>query len=223
MSSITAPERIRRRVREVAQELRESGYEVIVEPREAEVPEFLKGLEPDLIARGERDSVVVEVKSRADLKGSSRLSELTARVNAQPGWRLDLVVSNPRDPKRLEGSEPWDVADIARRMNESHVLWETGHQNAAFVLLWAATEALLRHLALRENVSVPELEPPRRLINELVARGALSRADYIPLVEASDARNQVVHGIGISEVRASILEQLDGVSERLLAEVQRAA
>lgn len=38
---------------------------VIVEPTDVELPDFLKGFQPDLIAVGETESVVVEVKAGA--------------------------------------------------------------------------------------------------------------------------------------------------------------
>ena len=55
--------RERRKIREVAREYRRAGYEVLVEPSGPQVPAFLGDYRPDLIAVGDRESVVIEVKS----------------------------------------------------------------------------------------------------------------------------------------------------------------
>jgi hypothetical protein len=223
MSQVVATDRIKRRIRELAREYRGLGYRVIVEPTDAELPDFLKGFQPDLIAIGETESVVVEVKTGAQLAGLKELSGLAARVEKQPNWRLDMVVSNPRDKKQLEVAQPWELSDISRHLAESRVISEAGHKEAAFLLLWAATEALLRHFAVREKIDAPALQPPRALVNQLTTAGAIDRKDYKPLIEAADTRNRVAHGVSRSAVDARAIEVLADISSRLLADLDRAA
>ena len=88
---------MRRRLLEVKREYEEQGYKVLLEPRGAELPEFLSQFSPDLIAYSDTENVVVAVKSRSTLVGSSDFLALTDVVNARPGWRLDLDVTNPQN------------------------------------------------------------------------------------------------------------------------------
>src|SRR5688572_20879963 len=74
---------------QVVARYRSEGYDVRVHPRAEELPEFLSGVSVDLLARNDRESVVVEVKRRDELYDIPSWAEL---VRATPGWRFDLVV-----------------------------------------------------------------------------------------------------------------------------------
>jgi uncharacterized protein YutE (UPF0331/DUF86 family) len=219
--STSALNRIKRRIRELAREYRDSGYRVVVEPTGAELPEFLMGFQPDLIAFGEVESVVVEVKAGAELSSSGELSALAARVEREPNWRLDMVVTNPRDQKRLEDAQPWEVSEISRLLAEARVVSDGGHKEAAFLLLWAATEALLRHIAQQEGINISELQQPRILINHLTSAGLIDRTDYGQLIAAAEIRNRVVHGVGRSAIDSRMVETLADICSRLLADLDR--
>ena len=59
---------------QVAQQYRDEGYEVVLEPRGDALPPFLDGFQPDLIARRGHEGVVAEVASkRGDLADDSKL------------------------------------------------------------------------------------------------------------------------------------------------------
>ena len=55
------------------------------------LPEFLRGFSPDLVVRKEGDCAVVVIKTREEVIGSNEIVEMAARVDAQPGWRLEFV------------------------------------------------------------------------------------------------------------------------------------
>ena len=61
MQQITDTER--RKLLEVAREYRKQGYEVVIEPREEQLPSFLHSFQPDIIARNNEETVVIEIKS----------------------------------------------------------------------------------------------------------------------------------------------------------------
>ena len=57
-----------RLVREVADSYVRRGYLVEIEPLEEDLPEFLDGFRPDLLARKPGDNIVVEIKSRGKVR-----------------------------------------------------------------------------------------------------------------------------------------------------------
>jgi hypothetical protein len=61
MTTLLVPAELQlKRLFEIAQEYRGKEYRVIAGPSESEVPEFLRGCEPDMIAFGDGENVVIE-------------------------------------------------------------------------------------------------------------------------------------------------------------------
>src|SRR5207245_9046654 len=124
------------------------GYNVRRRPRGDDLPQFLSGFEPDMIAYNDQESVVVEVKPRADLPASGYLMELANVVNAQQGWQLDLAVVNPKTPPLVdEDVEKLGQTEIAARIRAVRQLVKVRQDEAAILLAWSTVEAALRLLA----------------------------------------------------------------------------
>jgi hypothetical protein len=96
----------------VAQRYRDEGYQVVVRPFGEQIPPFIAGFQPDLIAIRGNEGVIVEIKiNRMDLSRDHQISRLAEIVNARPGWRLDLVVLEPEttvEKAPQEAAEPSD-------------------------------------------------------------------------------------------------------------------
>lgn len=90
-----------RRLLRLAREYRGLGYEVLTYPTDDELPQTLKGCSIGLIAKGEEEVVVADVRSRPSLtlNGSADLRRLAEKVESLPGWQFNLVVTNPRHPQ----------------------------------------------------------------------------------------------------------------------------
>ena len=74
-----------RRIRTVAQDYRDRGYDVIVQPGETDLPSFLFGFQVDLYAQNSEDHVIVEVKTRTSLAKSANLSRLAEVIQDRSG------------------------------------------------------------------------------------------------------------------------------------------
>ena len=81
-----------------ARQYRKLGYEVIECPSDDQLPPFLRGFTPNLIATRDDDRVVLEVKRRDELKGSKQFVALATAVAQQIGWRLELIHLASRKP-----------------------------------------------------------------------------------------------------------------------------
>lgn len=192
----------------VASRYRDSGYDVQVEPAGADLPPFLLGFRPDLIARRPGDNVVVEVKIGTRTSVAERLREVAERVNKEPGWRFSVVFADPDRPDQLVDAETTPLAVLEQRSNDAHQLIESGQKEAAFLLLWSALEGLLRLLSERAQLPLKSL-PPSTLIRELYSAGELSRDQFDQLMRQLPLRNQLVHGLGSHEgIESGVLEAI---------------
>ncbi|HUG16234.1 MAG TPA: hypothetical protein VMM78_14615 [Thermomicrobiales bacterium] len=187
--------RERRRLTELAREYRERGYEVITQPQEDDLPAFLRGFQPDMVARREGDDVVIEVVTKQSLRETSqRIKQLTDAVAPHAGWRFELVVTNPRtdSSEPPHGDEP-AIQEIMKRLGDARELLREGQAENAGLVAWAATEAALRSLARRHDVSLDRLEPGY-VLKQLSVLGLLSSEDLDLMQDAMRERDLIAHG-----------------------------
>jgi hypothetical protein len=205
------------RLERIAAAYRTEGYDVKVQPRAADLPEFLAGFEPDLIAAGKEGTVVVEVKTREDLARTSVATGLEAALENRPGWRFELIIEGGG----MENHQPLSTTQIRSLLEEATDLEQQKHAIAALLVLWSATEGALRLLAHRENVEL-ESSAPAYLITRLYTLGLLSREQYQTLDGAMRLRSQAAHGFQVS-VGPENLSPIASVLNGLLSEVEAKA
>jgi uncharacterized protein YutE (UPF0331/DUF86 family) len=213
-------EAYRQKLQEIAAEYEAHGYEVLVEPRPEQLPQFLAGFHPDLVARGPNDSVVVEVKVGTQTAASERFRELAETIQRQPGWRFSLVVIDPRSDEVAPPTQPLlDRQEIVDRIGRANELLKTGATDAAFLLMWVSVEALLRHIATREGLPL-ERVPSSSLMKELFSLGILSRSELEVAQRAFSVRNALVHGFATTRLDETARE-LAQFAQKLLLELDR--
>jgi uncharacterized protein YutE (UPF0331/DUF86 family) len=216
-------EAYRQKLQEIAAEYEARGYEVLVEPRPEQLPEFLAGFRPDLVARGPNESIVVEVKVGTQTAASERFRELAETIQRQPGWRFSLVVIDPRSDEVAPPTQQLLARqEIVDRLGRANELLKTGATDAAFLLMWVAVEALLRHIATREGLPL-ERVPSSSLMKELFSLGILSRSELEVAQRAFSVRNALVHGFAttrldetsreLAQFAQKLLLELDGTQE----------
>ena len=85
-------------MRQYADWYAEQGYQVSVEPSPRELPEFLRTLAPDMIARRDGENIVVEIKtsSPASLETVQRPARA---LDHRAGWKLQVVYADLSDPE----------------------------------------------------------------------------------------------------------------------------
>jgi hypothetical protein len=182
-------------VQSLASRYRKEGYEVVVEPRDSELPEALRQFRPDLVARRGDELVVAEVKRRrpggAAWREVERLAEVT---RALPRARFDLVVlDDAADGPEADGRD-WSAEEARHALADAEELIDRGSAAPALLLLFAALEAQLRAVAAAEGVTVPA-RGVGSLVSTLTMEGVLSRKDYRTLMDGLAVRNAVAHGV----------------------------
>jgi hypothetical protein len=217
MKSTLVTEHERRRLASVVSEYEKRGYEVKLQPAAGDMPDFLVGFEPDLIATGNGESVVVEVKAGKELENGQAIIALEAALRDRPGWRFELIIDGSESEHRRSLGAP----QIGTSLEEADELQQSGHVVAALLLLWSATEGILRLLAARENVDLESLAPGY-VTKRLYTLGLLGREQYRILDEAVRLRNQAAHGFQVSVTRQD-LAKVATVARELLSELEQKA
>ncbi|MEH1835264.1 MAG: hypothetical protein V7L29_25225 [Nostoc sp.] len=207
----------RERLLKLAEEYRQKGYEVFFHPNLEDLPDFLKTYRPDMIVRRGEENVVIEVKSRSSLNSSSNqyLGNLAQAVERHPGWRFELVMTNPEDTAyspKAEGSLQEDEIEshlqVARQLT-------TQHPESALLSSWSLVEATLRLLAQKEELSLERFDP-RYLINQLATEGVISKSEYQLLMNLLPLRNSIAHGFKTTELTQNSVYELIELTEQLL-------
>lgn len=206
-----------RQVDHVASEYRSRGYEVIVEPEPAQLPEPLARFRPDVVARKANEVVVIEVKSRGSLS-DPELQDLAKAVRAQPGWRFELVVLKPEPGP--PGTKSWNAEDVANGLRQVEAILGSGHREAGLLLAWSATEATLRLLAHQEGLSL-ERDDAVYLLKLLATRAVITRDQHDLLWEVLQLRNAVAHGLKPPGLESAKISDLCDVVSALLKQLGR--
>jgi hypothetical protein len=218
MMSMSVTERERRRLVSVASEYEQMGYEVKLQPTAGDLPEFLVGFEPDLIAIGNGESVVGEVKARNEFENEQAVAAaIEAALRNRPGWRFELII----DGSESEDGRLLGAPQIGTSLEEANELQQRGHVVAALLLMWSATEGILRLLAARENVEL-ESPAPGYMTKRLYTLGLLGRDQYRILDEAVRLRNQAAHGFRVAVTRED-LANVATIARELLSELESKA
>ncbi len=208
----------REKLLKVAEQYRDQGYDVILHPGPDDVPDFLRNYRPNMIVRRGEDSAVVEVKSRASLStaASQYLQKLAQSIEQQVGWRLELVVTNLEDEVYpSQAGDPLNDAEIKAGLQQSKLL-ATQHPEATLLYVWSLAEAMLRLLAVNEDMSLSSFEP-LYLIKQLTTEGVISRSQYQQLMNFLAFRNAIAHGFKTKPITQDAVYDLITLVQDLLA------
>ncbi|MEH1978662.1 hypothetical protein [Nostoc sp.] len=207
----------RERLLKLAEEYSEKGYEVFFHPNPEELPDFLNKYRPDMIVRRGEENVVIEVKSRSSLNSSSNqdLRNLAQAVEKHPGWRFELVMTNPEDimySLKAEGS--LQEHEIESQLQVTRQLI-TQHPESAILYSWSLVEATLRLIAQKEELSLQRFDP-LYLVKQLAIEGVISKSQYQLLMNSLLLRNSIAHGFKTTQITQNSVYELIELTEQLL-------
>ena len=209
----------KQRIRALAEEYRSKDYEVIEEPAQEQLPDFLAGYHPDLLVRKGDEARVVVVKSRASLAHEPQIRDLARLLQTKPNWNFELVLLGEKEQMSLpEGTHPFDREDILSRMQASARLLELGFSEAALLLAWSSSEATIRLLTAAEDIVLDHLTPVY-ILKQAVMHGVISRDEYNFLTKAMEYRNAFVHGFKTVGLDPALVKELISTTQRLLQEM----
>lgn len=216
-----------RKLEEVRAEYEARGYEIIMDPGADDIPFDLDGFCADLLARGCGANHLFVVRASAQWVSMGRLSEAAAEVRKHPGWHLTLVTADDVELVGAPGlddslpSWPRLRAEASRAFGMVHAGVEP---DAAFFVLWATLEGVLRKTAECEGLPIERL-PTAHVLPSLYDFGGLSMEQYDRLRALLALRNRVAHGFSASrdELEAAVKELMNVLAELLPHAAERAA
>ena len=210
------------KIRQVAKDYEKNGYSVVVEPRGSEIPSFIKGYQPDIIATSENDNVIIEVKTRADLATVERLKDIADTINRKEKWRFELVVTSKQEGKTETNRTniDLDLSEIKNNLKQVKSLVKQDLFTAAFVLCWAALESISRQLLLEDKRNLSN-KTPLTLIKTLFSFGYLNRTDLESLEKLFQTRNLIVHGYRATNLDSKTLDRLITIADKLILEKEK--
>jgi REase_AHJR-like len=180
----------------VAENYRQQGFEVVVEPQAKQLPFDLSGYRPDLIVtKPTGENYLIEIKDSATQMPIERYRDIAETVAQHPGWSFLLVtgddVATDEAVKNSKDLLTW--VQIMQRQAQAEKLLSLDENEAAFLLLWGGLEAMLRRHAMRVHIPIEKFPTPS-LIKHLYSQGELSLEQFDEIMKLNAARNLFIHG-----------------------------
>ena len=208
------------KISELAREYREQGYTVYRDP--SEFPPFLGGLRPDLVAisNTESDNIVVEVKSRRSVGSDAFLADMAAIVEAQPGWRFEFVMTNPKDI--VDDGEEFSDDQARLLLEQASQLAEMGYSTPAMLTAWSATEWALRKILAINGIDTKS-KTGLGLARTVTGHGLISKSVYDAVTKASQQRSNLAHGYTIlpQDDVLKTTRELVSIAQQLISSITR--
>ena len=198
-------------LREVADEYRQAGYEVEVNPTLDEG----SNLRPDLLARRGDETILIE--ARAPGMTANDTADL-AKFARERGWRFEVLSLGQRTDEEDAMPEVLPRNDLLERLMEARELVSLGHTNAAVLLLWSVIEGAL-YWAIRREGGTLVRTSPRQLIRAAHAMNLLRANEEAVLSTFAAIRNQIAHGRLTDRPSAADMAQFLSTVSRILSKV----
>ena len=219
MADLTSYESGSLRIQTAIQAYRGKGYDVSIAPRGDQLPDFLQAFRPDLIAHKGDENIVVEVRTRGQISDFPQVNELAKVVRNEADWKFELFLLGPENSFFVDGASPLTVEEIRSKRKEVALFFQNGYLEAAFLIGWSLVEAILRTLAVKEEIA-GETATPDYLLKQMTFEGIIARETYHDLKRAQQTRNAIAHGFKSSQLTVETVQELiDLIDGELLQEL----
>jgi REase_AHJR-like len=206
----------REAIRQYADWYSRQGYEVSLEPSPRELPEFLRALAPDMIARRDGENIVVEIKTSSP-ESFERVQRLARALERRAGWKLQVVYADLADPEWAPPPRLPETKDLLARLNLIGSAGEDEDQSRLrYILLWSIIEAAARHRLAALKIPPTSRISSSALLKMLLTEGIIEEDAYALLRRGLAARNAITHGFLNQPVDAPLFEKLRRIAKSLL-------
>lgn len=203
-----------KKIKDIAQEYKEKGYEVFVEPSIGQMNTFplhLNNYRPDLVAMKDGDNVIIEVKSSEDKSSFKNLEDIANRINEYDNWRFELVLTNSKnDNIAFSGNSIIDDNTIKERLYTVKELSRKNSLTSAFLLAWSALEGELRkkyfNINKEDKIKTTSIA---NLIKHAYSLGVISHSSLMNLQTLTNKKNNLIHGFEVEISKEDITNIID--------------
>lgn len=218
--------RVQNKIKELAKEYREKGFDVVVEPGQSQLPEFMRGLKysPDIIARSVKENLIIEVKTNETTREIKAWAPVADSIRDHEGWDFVLVMTNPRNRdmsgQRMTRPDEGRAYEFLAKTNRILAVDTNAEfSEAALLLGWAATEAMLRY-ALAEIYDKQDKTNTLSLIRDSVMYGVVSSGHASELEELAKVRNTIAHGLADYSIDQNDVRRLLRIAQAIRLEIE---
>lgn len=199
----------------VVDDLTRKGYEVVREPGFHDLPDFLRGYRPDLIAHRGDEHLVVEIKRRRRAIQASHWRALAEEIARHSGWQFQLVLAEVPGVSEIAMPPPPSLEEVRKQLASTRRLYQTGQHAAALLLLWSLLEAATYHRLSELDESPNRPKTPIALLKDLVSFGFMRQGEYDKLAPVVELRNATAHGHSNMRLARTTFDKLFRLVERL--------
>lgn len=199
----------------VVPELEAEGFEVFLRPSGRMLPGFLKGTQPDAIAIGKQQKLVVQVVA-GGVPTDARLENIRRLVAERQDWTLRVFYAPPPSSERAI-TVP-SRTRIEKQLDRVAVAADEIGPAASLLAAWSAFEAAARAL-IPDDLRRPQ--PSARLLEVLAFEGYLSPDEADALRRLGQLRNEAAHGGLDVDVSQGDLNTLLDATRSLLDQQER--
>ena len=121
---------------QVLQDYESKGYRVLLQPRGANLPNFLRAFRPDAIVSRGNENIVVEVSAAPGTATSESLMALSEELARHPGWKLEVIwagTSPGLDVARLKRPSIEDIRNSGPHRGKGN---QADKGDSTFILPW---------------------------------------------------------------------------------------
>lgn len=188
----------RTRTKQLADELRQNGYRVVIEPSLADMPFTLGSYRPDLIGFKDEGGLIIEVKTSHGNISVERFQEIAVQIAANKGWRFVLVTLTDTTGQIFPSSEEElpDWSELANKAKQITFLLSNHMLEPALVYLWGTVEATLRREAFQQLIPIDRF-PANNLLNHMYSCGEISMSEHEIFSGLLIKRNKASHGLSL--------------------------
>ena len=203
---------------QVLQDYESKGYRVLLQPRGADLPNFLRAFRPDAIVSRGNENIVVEVSAASGTATGESFMALSEELARHPGWKLEIIWAGKTPGIDVTKLKSPSIEDIRKELPKVRDLYSDGEGAAALLLLWSLLEA-----ALRRRLSEVEPDPygpqtPNALVKTLVSYGYLDQKEYDRMVQIASVRDAIAHGHSTLRVDRKTFDRLFALVEKMTRE-----
>lgn len=211
--STTGAELEREALDRLKEQFESQGYDFILNPPKNRLPDFLQRSQPDALAIGPDETVVVEAKRRRNRASDIFLKILAQDISSRPGWRL-LVIYTGETPNDIVEFHRAEQTQIEHALQDTRKLMVLGPSRVVLVTAWSIFEAIARSLYAEGDAASKRALSPMQIVERLASDGYLDLTDAKRLRALISARNLAVHGdLTISPSNEDLQFMLDKADE----------
>ncbi|MFC3193198.1 hypothetical protein ACFODZ_02975 [Marinicella sediminis] len=224
----TNTQRELKKIKDLARDYKSKGFEVSISPKGKAIPGFMKKFNfvPDLIAKSQEETFVIEVSSKESVNRLKELSDLVKAIEKKNGWRFVLVMTNPRESSATSIQSPMPElielqTSYKKLLKLKNVSENYGRDFDQAILLhaWSIIEGALRmyNYSVKSNT---QFRNPKSIVRDTVMYGFISLKEGEFLSEMIEIRNRITHGEVETKISKASLKKLIMLCESLVTEVK---